>query len=302
MASIPQEMQGHIRTLSAAGLPQREIASQLGISQSIVSKYVNRKTTLVGPAASPEGNKKTGSTDWRELCGAARIMQDIRSREPSWSQDYATIPLGDGKSPVILMGFGDTHIGAYGANYKLFEEITDEILETPNLYIALMGDLQEMAIRLRGVLEVTEQVLTPDMQDAFLDSWLEDIAHKVAFATWDNHAIMRQESQAGISSTKKLLSRRFFYNNGIGHSDLKVGPQTYKAAASHKFRGGSMFNRMHAQGRYVRQEANDRELVLMADIHTYGFTYTEDGGSPRCYMTGETAALKTAVMRSGSLA
>lgn len=49
-----------------------------------------------------------------------------------------------------------------------------------------------------------------------------------------------------------------------------------------------MFNRMHAQGRYVRQEASDRELVLMGDIHTYGFTYTEDAGSERVYITGGT--------------
>jgi hypothetical protein len=240
---------------------------------------------LEGPAALAD--KKVGAFDWREACKAATVMQDLKHKM-SWSQDYASIPLGDGHTPVILMGFGDQHIGSYGANYKLFEEITDEIIETPNLFLALMGDIQEMAIRLRGVLEVTSQVLTPEMQEAFLESWLDDIQDKVAFATWDNHAVMRQESQAGISSTKRALSRRFVYHNGIGHSDLLVGKQTYRAAASHKFRGGSMFNRLHAQGRYVRQEANDRELVLMGDIHTWGYAHTEDGGSERVYITGGT--------------
>jgi hypothetical protein len=145
-----------------------------------------------------------------------------------------------------------------------------------------------MAIRLRGVLEVTSQVLTPEMQEAFLESWLEEIQHKAAFATWDNHSIMRQESQSGTSSVKNILSRRTVYHNGIGHSDIKVGKQIYKCAASHKFRGGSMFNRMHAQGRYVRQQASDRELVLMGDIHQAGYMYTEEGGHDACYITGGT--------------
>jgi hypothetical protein len=145
-----------------------------------------------------------------------------------------------------------------------------------------------MAIRLRGVLEVTSQVLTPEMQEAFLEGWLDEIKDKVAFATWDNHAVMRQESQAGTSSVKNILSRRFVYHNGIGHSDIRVGGQVYKCAASHKFRGGSMFNRMHAQGRYVRQQASDRELVLMGDIHQAGYMYTEEGGHDAVYVTGGT--------------
>jgi hypothetical protein len=206
----------------------------------------------------------------------------------SWSQDEANITLGDGKQPVILMAFGDQHIGAYGTNYEEFVRLTDEIISTPNLYVALIGDYLEMAIRLRGVLEVTSQVLTPEMQEAFLEGWLDEIKDKVAFATWDNHAVMRQESQAGTSSVKNILSRRFVYHNGIGHSDIRVGGQVYKCAASHKFRGGSMFNRMHAQGRYVRQQASDRELVLMGDIHQAGYMYTEEGGHDAVYVTGGT--------------
>jgi len=274
-----------IRLHGLGGRSQQQIASVVGIAQSVVSKILAEHGKL--GAVAQKADKKVGSFDWRDACKAAKQMQDLRKRM-SWSQDYASIPLGNGKNPVILLGFGDTHIGAYGANYRLLEEITDEIIETPNLYVALMGDLLEMAIRLRGVLEVTAQVLTPEMQEAFLEDWLDEIKDKVAFATWDNHAVMRQESQAGTSSVKNILSRRFVYHNGIGHSDLKVGKQTYAAAASHKFRGGSMFNRMHAQGRYVRQEANDRELVLMGDIHTWGYSHTEDGGSERVYVTGGT--------------
>lgn len=281
--ALPLRTQHKVVALLQAGRKHREIAEELGIGIGSVSAI--RNSDLNVPVLNSD--KKFGEFDWREAVKNVKAMQSLRSKASS-SQDYASIKLGDGKSPVILMGFGDQHIGSYGSDHGLLEAITDEIIDTPNLYVGLMGDYLEMAIKLRGVLEVTSQVLTPEMQEAFLESWLESIKDKVAFATWDNHAIIRQESQAGTSSVKNILSRRFVYHNGIGHSDLKVGKEVYRCAASHKFSGGSMFNRMHAQGRYVRQMASDRELVLMGDIHQWGFAQTEDGGQERCYITGGT--------------
>lgn len=281
---ISAEREKQIIELIKQEIPRDRICEMTGCGATTWKRI---KLELSKQATPVVSDKKEGTFDWREAIGAVKVMQDLK-KKMSWSQDEASIQLGDGKEPVILMSFGDQHIGAYGCNYEAFMEITDEIIDTPGLYVALMGDYLEMAIRLRGVLEVTSQVLTPEMQEAFLESWLDDIKHKVAFATWDNHAVMRQESQAGTSSVKNILSRRAVYHNGIGHSDLKVGDQVYKCAASHKFRGGSMFNRMHAQGRYVRQQASDRELVLMGDIHQWGFCATEEGGNDAVYITGGT--------------
>jgi hypothetical protein len=291
------ELLAEVRKRSAAGQSERAIAKALHIAKSSVGKYKKHYSgevltsagivpvDSVAPADQP--TKRKGSFSWREACEQAKAMQKLRSKS-SFSQDTAAIELGNGKDPVILATFADTHIGAYGANYELFEQLTEEILSTPNLYIALLGDTLEMAIRLRSVLEVTAQLFTPEMQESFLEDWLKEIRPKIAFGCWDNHAIIRQENQSGSSNVKYLLSRSVIYHNGIGHQDLKVGKQSYMCAASHKFRGNSMFNRMHAQGRYVRQEADDRELVFMGDIHTFGFTLTEDGGKERVYITGGT--------------
>jgi hypothetical protein len=278
------------RALAAGGASQRTLAMQFGISHGSVSNIKAHMGRTKYPVNTPpvEADKKVATYHWKDFIEPVKAMQRLK-KSTSWSQDEARIQLGDGKSPVILCGFGDQHIGSYGANYDRFVDMTNDILNTPNLYICLMGDFLEMAIRLRGVLEVAGgQVLTPEMQESFLESWLDDIKHKVAFATWDNHAVMRQEAQAGTSNVKNLLARRCVYHNGIGHSDISVGEQVYKTAASHKFRGGSMFNRLHAQGRYVRQQAADRELVFMGDIHQWAFSATEDAGSERVYITGGT--------------
>ena len=284
--ALPADLQSRILDLLSAGRSERAVAAAVGVSKTAVHDV---KVRHASPHGTPKvfADKRVGSFDWREACEAAKSMQRLKAKMSS-SQDFAHVTLGDGTQPVILLGFGDQHIGSYGADYDALIALTDEIINTPNLYVALMGDYLEMAIKLRGVLEVTSQVLTPEMQEAFLESWLDAIQDKVAFATWDNHSILRQEGQAGTSNVKNILNRRFVYHNGIGHTDLLVGKQTYRCAASHKFNGGSMFNRMHAQGRYVRQMANDRELVLMGDIHQYGFSLTEDGGTERVYITGGT--------------
>lgn len=281
---LSDELKQRIHSLHASGYSNRRIAVELGISHAAVDKWV-----LVPLPPRLQPTKKVGKFSWREACTVAESHQALK-KKASFSQDFADIVLGKpkGTTPQILMGFGDQHIGAYGSNYGLFREISDEIKETPNLHVALTGDFLEMAIKLRGVFEVTNQIFTPDMQEAFLEDWVDDMQDKIAFATWDNHGIIRQENQAGTSGIKNILSKRVIYHNGIGHQDLHVGKQVYKTAASHKFRGSSMFNRMHAQGRYVRQEANDREIVMMADIHTWGYMHTEDGGRERGYITGGT--------------
>mgnify|MGYP003575779059 CR=1 FL=1 len=227
-------------------------------------------------------DKATGEDfHWRDAALAAKRMQYVAASART-SQEFATIelPVG-GRDPFVLF-LSDTHIGDWGTDYDLFARITDEILETPDLYVALLGDLANMAIRLRGVAEVTGgSQLPPELQIKFLESWLNDIAHKVAFATWDNHGVEREEQGSGFSGIKALLARRVVYFGGIGHPDILVGDQRYQFAVSHKFRGSSVDNPCYAPMRYLRQEAPDRELAAMGDYHVPGIIKYTHGGRDR---------------------
>ncbi|HET9087121.1 MAG TPA: hypothetical protein VFN53_06350 [Acidobacteriaceae bacterium] len=211
--------------------------------------------------------KKIGVTDWREWSDWAKAGQNLK-KKASNSQEQAAFSLGEGKRPVILATFSDQHIGSWGCDYDLFAQITKEIVETPNLYLAMLGDETETAIKLRSVLEVVSQVIPPEQQEQFMESWLTEIAPKVAFATWSNHGVERQEKQAGSSVVKNILSRQAVYYNGIGHADIQVGEQIYRCAASHRFTGRSMYSSTHGPRRYARHYAPDRELILQGDLHT----------------------------------
>lgn len=224
-------------------------------------------------------DKKVGEFNWREANKHIKGMQDLKHKA-SWSQAFAEIKI-DTEDPICVLFLSDTHIGDWASNHELLEKMTDEILSTPNLYVALLGDLAQTAIKLRSVSEVTSNMLPPDLQLAYIDSWLDEIADRVLFATWDNHSVDREESQTGISSFAKIQSRRFVYHSGIGHPNVKVGDETYRFAVSHRFLGRSIENPCHAPMRYLRREGHDREIAVMGDYHVPGIMKFTHGATTK---------------------
>lgn len=270
------------------GMSHRAIREKLardhGLSVAI-STISNVRTKMPAPVTHVTGkdirsDKKTGELNWREWVPAINNLQKLKSKS-SFTQDRAFIELGNGKRPAVLVPFSDQHMGAWSTSHELLQRITDEILETEDVYVALVGDYGQYAIKLRGVLEVADNLLPPEQQTQFIESWFNEIWPKVAFATWDNHGVERQEKQAGESSVKKILSRKVVYFNGIGHVDIKVGNQIYFGAVSHRFRGTSMLNPVHAAMRYMRHEGIDREFAMQGDTHRPGMAKYTDGERTR---------------------
>lgn len=251
------------------------------ISFGTIATVVNEAPPVV------ETNKKVGRFKWREWTPHLIELQKLK-QESSSSQDFANIKLGRGES-VILLPFSDQHIGAWGADYEAFTRMTDDILKCPNLYVALLGDYLEYAIKLRSVLETTAQILPPDAQADFLEDWLVEIKPKVAWACWDNHGVEREEKQSGTSTIKRTLSKHVVYHNGIGHMDVQVGKQVYRIASSHRFKqGSSILDPCAAQRRYMRFEGVDREIAMQGDTHKPGLSVYHDGPQKRVALNAGT--------------
>jgi hypothetical protein len=227
-------------------------------------------------------NKKKAKFHWRDMIKHARKGQEIVDKA-RYSQSFSTIDIQT-QHPIVIVPFGDAHLGAIGTDYELFEKISDEVLNTPELYITLEGDELEMAIKRRNVREDTAgQVLTPEMQVNMLESWLNDMKHKILFAGWGNHAQHREEAVIGFSTVSRLIGKdkNIIYHNGIGHVDVVVNGFVYKIASSHLFRGNSFLNPCHAQQRYMRFQAPDREICIAGHTHNPAFMFYYDGENPR---------------------
>jgi hypothetical protein len=231
------------------------------------------------PTGNPQvtSQKFRGDVDWREMTEVMRRMQEIKAVS-SETQQTAEIYV-DSDRPIVVMPFGDTHIGAWSTDYDLFERITDEILETPNLFLCLMGDMAHMAIKLRSVEEISDNLLPPDLQLRYLQSWLEEVQHRILFCVWANHEVEREEAQAGGSRFADLYKRTAVYFGGIGHANVTVGSQQYRIAASHKFAGRSQVNPVYGPQRYLLTEGTDRDIAIAGDSHVPGimkFTHGPD--------------------------
>lgn len=234
-------------------------------------------------------DKKLPEGGWRELADYARHGQQIKEKFRV-SQSKAEVVLGV-DHPIVIVPLGDLHLGAIGTNYDQFIQMTEEILSTPELYVYLIGDELELAIKTRNVKEMLAgQVLTPELQVEFFEKWLEEISHKIIAATWGNHVQEREEKVVGYSIISRIIGKKhnIIYHNGIGHLDLTVGSQTYKFALSHKFQGRSYLNDTHSQQRYMRFQGQDRDICIAGDIHKPAFQQYFDGERQRLAVTSGT--------------
>lgn len=226
-----------------------------------------------------ETDKKVSEFHWRTVLPHVQSLQRV-FKEASGSQDSATWKIKTSR-PICVVVIGDLQLGSWGTDYDLFMKVTDEIINTPDLYVILVGDLLQMAIKMRTVLEVVDNALPPKAQLYLLDSWLQDIKHKVIASTWDNHSVMREEAAAGYSTYAEIFRRHTIYHNHIGHLDIHVNGNVYKWAVSHFFRGRSLLNNVHAPMRYLRHEAPDREIAAQGDFHLPGVAKYWEGGRER---------------------
>lgn len=224
-------------------------------------------------------DKKQGAFDWREANKAIGTMQAIRN-ESKRSQHEARVAVDtDRDVPVICLS--DTHIGAWSTDHDLLEQITNEILADDSLRIFLLGDLANAAIKMRGVAEVKDDILPPDLQLEYLRSWLNEISPRVLAACWGNHDAMREEDAVGYSGLAQLQAERTIYTSGIGHIDLTVGEAAHRVAISHRYRWRSQDNPCHGPMSYIRREAPDIDVAIAGDSHVPGVMEFSHAGRKR---------------------
>lgn len=222
---------------------------------------------------------------WREMLPVIGSMKALRRRNNA-SSHYIDVKVTTDKS-ICVIPFGDAHIGAIGTDYELFRTMTDEIINTPDLYVILMGDELDLAIKMRSIAEVLTSVLTPELQVQFIRTWLEEIKHKVLFAVQGNHDY-RIKQLAGVDLPRHIINKVVPYSTGICHVNLQVGEVVYKLAAAHKFPGHSMWNVNHANKKYSAMQYPDGDIYMGAHTHRPGGAFDWESGKLKVYLNSAT--------------
>jgi hypothetical protein len=212
---------------------------------------------------------------WRRMVEFLLHSQDIKSAHSRSTKHLKLAFPGD--KPILLLPISDWHFGSFGTDYEAIMRFC-EWIHRNDVKLALIGDMLQMSIKLRGVLEVSDNALTPELQMEFLKDWMKEFGPQCLFSTWDNHSVMRTEDATGLNPYGDIMAEHCPYFNGIGHIDIAIGEIEYKIAASHFFQGRSIYNPCHGQMRYARMEAHDRDVIIAGDSHVPGMIQYKDGG------------------------
>ena len=135
-----------------------------------------------------EDDKKTGGFDWREWSSLLMQRQALHEKA-SWSQDSANVKIETEYPCIVWKPMADMHIGDMGADYESLVDFTDKVMTIPYLYLSLSGDEEDNFISFKNQLAILQQILNPEEQDSFLESWLSEIAPRILFSGYGNHCL-----------------------------------------------------------------------------------------------------------------
>jgi|6_EtaG_2_1085325.scaffolds.fasta_scaffold01364_19 hypothetical protein len=236
---------------------------------------------------------ETRHFSWQEWSSEIQNLQKLKSKA-EWSQDVTAATIKSDK-PIIVQFVGDLHFGASGADYATLEALTKRIKEVDNLYIILLGDVVDNFFNgFRSATAVFGQVMSPEEQLYFLESWLNDIKHKIIASTWGNHDAWYEYSKHGFNPIKVIQAKVCPYFDGIGRVKLNINDISYRICISHFFKGHSQWNPLHPMIRFSALQGGG-EAGGIADIYAQG--HIHEPALHQQYMHGK----MTTYIRCGTL-
>ena len=174
---------------------------------------------------------------------------------------------------ICLNFIGDLHVGSPAVDYKRIQEEAAYIVNTPDSYVMMMGDLIEGFFFNPAQMEQIEQV--PD-QYKLMRSLLEyySKAGRLLIGWTGDHDTWSKSRGVGAYSDFSEFTGAHLMS-GTGYATLNVGEQQYKVTGSHRFPGNSMYNKNHAGKRSVVFGASGGSDIVVS-AHTHGKGYTRD--------------------------
>lgn len=267
--TVPLETRLEAARLIAQGVGCAQVAATTGLSMRTIERMV--ANNAAGDKGDWQGarydDKRTPPATYDEYIANARINKAFLGRT-GWSQKRVGIDLRSATEPKLILGLSDTHFGAHGCDMDTLDRFTQFVVKmNGRVLVALVGDLVNLAIKMRGVAEVKGDLWDPERQHAFVGLWLEKIAPFVLCAGWGNHDVEREEAGSGASLHRYIMGRAVPWFDGIGRCDLHLGAETYTMAISHRFKGSGVANVTRGQKQYMKEHEQDVELAIAGDLH-----------------------------------
>lgn len=185
-------------------------------------------------------------------------------------------------SEKICINFiGDLHTGGE-CDYERVSEELQTIVNTPNSYIMLMGDVIDGFFFNYAQMEQIEQVPEQIQYTKAMLKYLGE--NKKLLVGWAGDHDKWADKMGNSMYADFFENTGAYYMYGLGYVTLQVGELEYKMSGAHRLPGNSIYNNNHPQDRAVRfGGAWGSDLVVSAHTHKKGHsekTIVGFGGEP----------------------
>jgi hypothetical protein len=237
-------------------------------------KHIKRK--LAGELPIMETPKKF-PRDFGYWSDRFEKSQELYKETSDIETDHVSIQF---KGDTIINFIGDCHVGATTTHYDRLRQEIEAIVDTPNSYVILVGDLVDgfffNPAQMEEVAQAPEQFL---YMHALIDHLVKNKKLLMAFSGQHDGWARKM----GMDPYEVFNKLGAYYMQGVGHLTAKVDDQEYKFVGAHKLPGFSMYNNTHPQMR-ASKEIQGADIYFGADTHVKGHAeqpIKEFGGEAR---------------------
>ena len=170
---------------------------------------------------------------------------------------------------TILNFIGDIHVGSPDTNYSRVEQEIEAVVNTPNSYVVMAGDLVDGFFFNPAQFNQIEQ--TPEQYEYTYSLLRYTASKKRLLVAWggdhDQWAFKMGLDPYGQFAEKFGA----YYMHGVGYVTAFVGENEYKLTGAHRMPGFSMYNNVHPQMRADRfGGAAGSDIIFSGHTHRKG--------------------------------
>jgi len=172
--------------------------------------------------------------------------------------------------PIALCFGADLHLGGAGVDYERIERELKLIAGTPNMYLALLGDLIDNFILPKLVHARWDSTVTPSEEWILLRRTLRLVIIKLLLSVGGNHEGWIS-ALTGIDLFKDEVeqvkqNRTLIYDYADIIFRLQVGRAEFPIRLRHKWSGSSIYNLTHG---IERSQKWDQNFLIGVGAHTH---------------------------------
>jgi len=244
----------------------------------------------MSPERSIFPDKKIAETDYRQAVTEIQRQQE-HAKRTEYAQGEATW-LANGEYaelPIAVTFMTDVHFGAKGVDYELLNTHVKTIMETPNMFVLMGGDIIDAFNPTKHPSGISGDAIPVDEQLEAMMDLLTTFDRKGKLGAFQSGNHDNWSDVAGYRFERFLRELQAPVFSGAGNINTIVnGAQAYRIYWSHSHWGNSKLNISNAANRALQFSSPHADIALLVHLHQSSAENFDIGGEQKVAVVGGT--------------